>query len=230
MSAPALRPRRFTAIGSAPSIVWPSAESDLLVMVVEDHPMVCRAVAQSLRQLKSGVETITEASLKDAIGTLQAGSAPDVVVLDLNLPDAKGLAALDRLSKIFPVQRIVAFSGEDDPELIRLAYEREARGYILKSTPDTDAAFRRVLDGKRVFPPMSESAERGPVKLMEREYVVLRFLAKSHSGGSLKDVTRELGLSDAQARRALENIRVKLNVRSQLEAVAKARLLGLLRD
>jgi DNA-binding NarL/FixJ family response regulator len=202
----------------------------MLVMVVEDHPMVCRALAQSLSQLKVGIETIGEESLKNAIGTLQAGRAPDLIVLDLYLPDARGLAALVRLSEVFPVQRIVAFSGEDDPELIRFAYERKARGYILKSTPNTDDAFRRVLDGKRVFPPMSESVERGPVKLTEREYLILRFLTKSHSRGSMKDVRRELGLSDAQARKALENVRIKLNAKTQLQALAKARDLGLLRE
>jgi DNA-binding NarL/FixJ family response regulator len=210
--------------------LFPWWEVHVLVMVVEDHPMVCRAVAQSLSQLKSGIDTIVEESLKDAIGTLQAGSAPDLIVLDLNLPDARGLAALDRLSEVFPVQQIVAFSGEEDPELIRFAYEREARGYILKSTPDTDDAFRRVLDGKRVFPPMSECVERGPIKLSEREYLILRFLAKSQSGGSLKEVKRELGLSDAQARKALESVRIKLNAKTQLQALAKARVLGLMRD
>src|SRR5437879_12926011 len=100
----------------------------MLVMIVEDHPLVRQALTRELQTIQPGMAILGEESLCGAIATLRSDAAPDLLVLDLNLPDARGMSAIHEVSSIYPVDRVVAFSGEEDQELVRCVHSHGARG------------------------------------------------------------------------------------------------------
>src|ERR1700752_2490329 len=109
----------------------------MLVMIVEDHPLVRRAVADELLRIRPDLTVFERDDLRTTLEALASGTIPDLIVLDLMLPDAKGMGAIQEISAVFPVDRIVAFSGEEDRELLIYVHELGARGFILKSSPAT---------------------------------------------------------------------------------------------
>jgi DNA-binding NarL/FixJ family response regulator len=202
----------------------------MLVMIVEDHPMVRRAVADELRRIRPELTVLERGDLRTTLEALAAGTIPDLIVLDLMLPDAKGMGAIQEISAIFPVDRIVAFSGEEDRELLICVHERGVRGFILKSSPATSEQFRAVLAGQRSFPPLPKRDQEMPLSLTALELEVLKFMASPETPGSFKHVARNLKLTERATLRTIQRIRKKLGASTKAQAIARARQLGLIRN
>src|ERR1700740_1025112 len=137
----------------------------MLVMIVEDHPRVRRAVADELVRIQPDLTVTERGDLHTTLEALASGTIPDLIVLDLMLPDSKGMGAIQEISAVFPVDRIVAFSGEEDRELLIFVHERGARGFILKSRPATSEQYPAVLARQCSFPPLPKRDTEKPLSL-----------------------------------------------------------------
>jgi two-component system, NarL family, invasion response regulator UvrY len=162
------------------------------ILLIEDHPIV-RTACRLMLQARPGVEVAeatTAASGLDMAGTF----SPDLVLLDLRLPDGNGLDLLATLISTQPNQKIIVFSMYEDPAIARRALEAGARGYITKNdNPDVILeAIDRVGDGGIFLAPgmadkiaeMMAGLDGDPLRsLSPRERQVLELLGRGRTLG-----------------------------------------------
>lgn len=149
---------------------------------------------------------------------------PDVVLLDLNMPDIHGLDALKTIRNSFPDARIVVLTTYKGDVLANRALKAGALGYLLKSSLRTDliAAIRAAYEGKRYVPPevaVTIAEHLGSEELSPREVEILRHIA---AGLSNKEIANELGVSDETIKTHLKSAFAKLNVSDRSHAIATA--------
>lgn len=201
------------------------------VLIVEDHPFVASATAREVTALLPQAETMCVDSIESAERAIaERGCSPDFILLDLLLPDAEGLSGLVRMRQAAPQAPVAIVSGELRPERMRDAFAQGARGYLAKSA-DIDAfteGLRKFLETGFYFPPGAAepaAAAESPRRLTEREVAALRALASGKLNKQLADV---LGITESTFKTYLRAIYRKLGVRTRVEAVGRARELGLL--
>ena len=104
----------------------------LRVLLADDHPLMIAAVRSALESEKD-FEIVGEATSGSQVMPLVSSARPDVVLIDLRLPEIDGLTCLERICAKHPTVRVVLFSGVDDREQIAVALERGACAYLVKS-------------------------------------------------------------------------------------------------
>lgn len=226
--------RRVTAAAASSSSG--SAVSDgepLRAIVVDDHPVVRAGVHVLLEQ--EGISVVADAGhLADALFALRR-CAPDVLILDADLPDGDSIAALTRLRAEAPAHcRIVMLASQGEADSVRLALTHGADGYLLKSTPGAGlaTAIRDVAAGTRFIDPtlrlrllLDGPVTRPPDPLSPREREVLRLLAQGHTNQELATM---LVISTRTAESHRRNIMQKLRLASRADMVAYALRAGML--
>jgi DNA-binding NarL/FixJ family response regulator len=188
---------------------------NLRILVVDDHALMREAV-RAIIDSADGMEVVGEAETASEALRQTIELQPDVVLLDLRLPDTDGLACLEAIRRRHPETPVVVFSGVDEPDLIRAALERGAACYVLKriSPLDLPAAIRQTLE-QNVFQPHAGIVdERGG--LSEKELGVLEQLAL---GRSNREIAAELWISDQTVKFHLSNVYRKLGVSTRTEAI-----------
>jgi two-component system, NarL family, response regulator NreC len=206
------------------------------VLIVDDHA-VFRAGLKLLIDAEDGLEAVGEAgSARDAIFQARA-LEPDVVLLDIVMPDQSGLDAMPTLLHERPEMKMLILSMQDDPQYIRQAFAAGASGYILKEAADTEvvAAIRQVADGSSYVHPAvgaklvaAETAEARRAQedpLSDREHEVLRLLALGHTN---QEIAAELYISVRTAETHRAHIMQKLRLSSRAELVRYALEQGVL--
>jgi DNA-binding NarL/FixJ family response regulator len=202
------------------------------VLIVDDHPLVAAATAREVAAMLPGARTACAKSIGAAeIEIAALGRAPDFILLDLILPDAEGLSGLVRLRQAAPDAVIAIVTGETCRQVMRDAFAMGARGYLVK-THDVDAflaGLARLLRYGFYFPPEAAEAPqevvRRPGALTARELAAVRALA---SGKGNKQLADGLGVSESTFKSHLRAVYRKLGVRTRVQAVGRARQLGLL--
>jgi DNA-binding NarL/FixJ family response regulator len=199
----------------------------LRVFLVDDHAMFRAGVRAELRAY---VDVIGEAStVPEAIAAITA-TQPDVVLLDVHMPDGGGRAVLEALRRTQPRVRFLALSVSDAAEDVIGLIRAGARGYVTKTiSPEQLAdAVRRVADGDAVFSPrlagfvLDAFAARPDVpvtdpeldQLTNREREVLRLLAR---GYAYKEIAKELFISIKTVETHVSNVLRKLQVSNRYE-------------
>ena len=185
------------------------------VIVVDDHPMVAEGIQAIL-------ETYDELEVVATLGNGQAAIAaveelaPDVVLLDLNMPKLGGLAAAEMILERRPQTRILILSMHDSPEYIGAALSHGAMGYILKDVPTEEIklAIDTVMRGERYLCPGAAASLRPQgdgdrEALTNREQTILLELAQ---GRSNKEVAQMLDISVRTVETHRKNIRRKLGI------------------
>jgi DNA-binding NarL/FixJ family response regulator len=201
----------------------------ITVMCVDDHPLVRKGIASILA---------TEASLK-LVGEAGNGREavekfrevhPDVVLMDLRMPDMDGIEATKQIRQIQPDAKIIALTSYDGDQDIYKAIEAGVRGYILKEMVHTKIidAIRTVHEGKRLMP--QEVAERlseyfPQVALTPREIEVLKYVAR---GMANKEIAHQLGTASGTVKMHVQNILAKLGASDRTHAVTIALERGIL--
>jgi DNA-binding NarL/FixJ family response regulator len=212
------------------------AETPIRVLIVDDHAVVRSGIRLLLAQ-EGDIEPVGEAGTgREAI--FQARSLkPDVILLDVVMPDKTGLEALPTLVHEHPDVKVLVLSMQDDPRYVREAFAAGASGYVLKEAADAEvvSAVREVAKGGRYVNPelgarlvAAEAAERRRAEedpLSEREREVLRLLALGHTN---QEIARQLYISVRTAETHRAHIMQKLRLSSRADLVRYAIAQGLL--
>jgi len=202
------------------------------VMVVDDHPVVRDGVALLLRG-EPALAVVGAAESGRAALERAAALRPDLVLLDLRLPDMLAPEVVVGLRAVVPSARVVVFTAHGDHHGVRAALDAGAHGALLKDAAVTDlvAALRRVLRGERVCDPrmvQDEPPGRAALArsgLTRREYEVLRLAAQGRTNPEIAETT---GLARNTVKTYLQSALHKLGARNRVEAIGKASEAGLL--
>ncbi|MBC3763465.1 response regulator [Quadrisphaera oryzae] len=210
----------------------------LSVLVVDDHPVVRRGLVALLGAVDELVVAGEAATAQEAVD-LARRLAPELVVLDLELPGRSGLAAAAELRALPQPPGVLVLTMHDDVDSCEAALRAGARGYLLKDGPVEEllAAVRTVAAGgvvvtgslRDVDPRLlTGSHPCAPFpQLTPRERDVLRCAARGMGGAS---TAAELGLAPKTVANHLSSVLVKLGVATREEAAARARRAGLAED
>ncbi|MGN6301760.1 MAG: response regulator [Angustibacter sp.] len=207
------------------------------VLVVDDHPLFIDGVRAALTG--DEIAVVGEAgSCAEALAQAEA-VRPDVVLMDLNLPDGSGIDATRDVLSAQPGVRVLVMTMSDDDDAVVAAMRAGARGYVIKGAGRRDLvqAVTTVADGGAVFSPTVAdrlgtffaglAAQPGRElfpQLSDREREVLDLVAR---GWDNRRIARELFLSDKTVRNHVSAVFAKLDVADRTEAIARARRAGL---
>jgi len=206
------------------------------VLIVDDHAVV-RAGLRLLLDAQDDLEAAGEAgSAREAVFKARE-LQPDVILMDVTMPDGSGLDAIPELLHEHPETKILMLSMQDDPQYVRQAFASGASGYVLKEAADTEvvSAVREVARGGRYVHPelgarlvAADSAERKRAEedpLSDREREVLRMLALGHTN---QEIAQELFISVRTVETHRAHVMQKLRLTSRAELVRYALQQGLL--
>ena len=206
------------------------------VLIVDDHAVV-RAGLRRLLDAEPDIETVGEAPNADRAVFEALESRPDVVLMDLVMPEKSGIEGMPAVLQAVPEARVLVLSMQDDPRYVRAAFEAGASGYVLKEAADTEvvSAIRSVAAGERYVHPAlgaklvaADAEERRRAEedpLSEREREVLRLLALGHTN---QEIAQQLFISVRTAETHRAHIMQKLSLSSRADLVRYAISEGLL--
>jgi two-component system response regulator NreC len=210
-----------------------SAET-IRVVIADDHAVVRRGLRQVLDD-EHGVEVVAEAPDLTSARRYVRGHHPDVLVLDLNLPEGLSLDAIPEIRTEFPQTQIVVLTMQSEPAYARQALAAGALGYVLKEAAESELveAVRRAAQGDTYLNPRlgarvaAEPRPGPPDGLSDREVEVLRMIALGHTNA---EIAEQLYLSVRTVETHRAHIQQKLRLGSRAELVHYALEHGLLRD
>jgi DNA-binding NarL/FixJ family response regulator len=206
------------------------SSKEIRVLVVDDHPVVRKGLG-SMLDGQSGIRVVgMVASGQEALSSL-ANARPDVILMDLRMPEMDGIDAIIALRAARPNIRILVLTNYQTDEDIFNAVQAGALGYLVKSAPQEDIvhAIHTVHQGKRCFPPAIASklvSRLSHSMLSPREVEVLQCLA---DGLTNKEIGSILRISDKTARNHVISLLAKLEAKGRTEAVTIGIRKGLIR-
>jgi DNA-binding NarL/FixJ family response regulator len=197
-------------------------------LIIDDHPLFCEALSMTLRAALDVAEIDTAATLTEGIARLQARPAPDVVLLDLKLPDVDGLDGLVRVKRVAAGVPLVVVSALSDDRVIASAIRAGASGFVPKHSPRGvfAAAFRSIWAGGTFTPagytpPKAEAPDERAAaeRLAELTPQQARILQLVCAGKLNKQIAHDLDIAETTVKAHLTAILRKLNVHSRTQAV-----------
>lgn len=187
------------------------------VMIVDDHPMVAEGIQAILETYDDIVVTAVVGTGQEAVDRAEV-DAPDVILMDLNMPGLSGLSATEIILENDPATKILILSMHDSPEYISTALRHGARGYLLKDVPTDEikAAIDAAMAGQTYLctgavGAMEPVTTDGRESLTNREQTILLELAQ---GKSNKEVALALDISVRTVETHRKNIKRKLGISS----------------
>ena len=200
------------------------------VLIVDDHVVFSDALATILKT-EPGFEVVgTGGTVQEAIASARA-LQPDVVLLDVHMPDGSGVDAAAAIKKDRPQTQVVILTSDEEESVLRAAVQAGVTGYLSKheSAAQVIQAVRSAAGGEALIAPymlarllrgMQAGAAPGPTTpLTPRELAVLQELALGHDNHAVATILR---MSPNTVRTHVQNILAKLDVHSKLEAVSRA--------
>jgi NarL family two-component system response regulator LiaR len=205
----------------------------ITVMIVDDHELVREGI-RSFLDSQTDIDVLAEASNgRDAI-RLAAEFVPDVVLMDLMMPQMGGVEATRQLKQVSPTSQVVILTSYHDDEHIFPALRAGARSYVLKTLRPAELAdaVRRAARGEAVLHPqvaarvirdMQDPHTRDQLdpltELTERELQVLKLIAEGQNNQSIAD---DLGISERTVKGHVSNILAKLHLNDRTQAAVLA--------
>ena len=214
---------------------------DIRLVIADDHPVYRDGLARLLSAI-GGFDVVGVAADGVEAVELAASLAPDVVVMDIRMPNLDGIEATRRITAASPSTGVVVLSMFEEDELVFAAVRAGARGYLLKDADDDEiaAVLRGIARGEAIFgpttarrlldmlgrtPEQSEHTTPNPFpQLTQRVQEVLELLARGKRNAIIAD---ELFLSERTVRNYVSNIFTKLQVADRAQAIAAARDAGI---
>ena len=201
------------------------------IIIVDDHPLFRAALRQTLASGDPSIEVEEAGDLKGLSAALEADRDCDLVLLDLNVPGARGFSGLLLLRAQYPDVPVMIISAVEEPGVIRSAIELGAAGYLHKSVgpPEIRRAIETVLGGGMFVPEDAGPAARvdaAQSALMQRLATLtpqqVRVLMMLSDGLMNKQIAYELKISEATVKAHVSSILQKLDVDSRTQAVIAA--------
>jgi len=220
------------------------------VLLADDQKLIRQGICLLL-EIEADIQVAGQAANgREAIEQVEA-LHPDVVLMDVRMPEMDGVAATRELSARFPEAKVIILTTFEDDETVFEALKAGARGYLLKDTSSEEmaAAVRKVAAGEALIEPRitrkvlaefsrmatatdgqaasSDKAASGslPVPLTDRELEVLQALAR---GLSNREIAGQLVITEGTVKNHVSNLIDKLGVRDRTQAVLKGQELGLI--
>lgn len=200
----------------------------ITIVVADDHQVV-RTGLKRLLDSEDDFEVVAEAGDVGAASRAVLGHKPDVIVLDLNMPDGSSLPAIPKMLTDSPGTNIVVLTMQEDPAFAREALQAGACGYVLKEAAHSELveAVRMAADGRMYLHPelgariASEPAKPAgpPDDLTDREVQILRLIALGHTN---TEIAEQLFLSVRTVESHRARIQQKTGVGTRAELVRYA--------
>jgi DNA-binding NarL/FixJ family response regulator len=207
---------------------------ELRVLVVDDHDLFRTGLRNLLEQ--EGVNVVGEAENGETAIRLASDLAPDVVIMDLNMPGAGGVETTRRLSSLAPLSRVVVLTISADDDDVMNAVMAGACGYLLKdsSIQELIAGIRAAAEGESLISPQIaakvlqrlraqskdiDAAETIRAELSDRELQVLKLIA---NGKDNAQIASELFISPKTVKNHISNILMKLQIENRIQAAVYA--------
>jgi len=207
---------------------------ELRVLVVDDHDLFRTGLRNLLEE--QGVNVVGEAENGESAIRLTSDLAPDVVIMDLNMPGVGGVETTRRLSSLAPLSRVVVLTISADDDDVMNAVMAGACGYLLKdsSIQELIAGIRAASEGESLISPQIaakvlqrlraqskdvDAAETIRAELSDRELQVLKLIA---NGKDNAQIARELFISPKTVKNHISNILMKLQIENRIQAAVYA--------
>lgn len=205
-------------------------QEPIRILLADDHPSL-RAGLATILNAEPGFSVVAEAGSGSETIRKAASSSPDVLVVDIRMPDGDGIQTIKELMKINPKVKTLILTTYDNEEDVFNGLEAGARGYILKDTTREEIieAVRKVHAGERFLPPTIAARLADRIirpSLTPRELDVLRLVSR---GRSNKEMAAAMFISDETVKSHMKSLFQKLGVHDRAEAVGIALQRGLLR-
>ncbi len=198
------------------------ASGAIRVVIADDHAVVRRGLRQLL-DAEQGFDVVAEAA--DLMGARRyvRGHHPDVLVLDLNLPEGLSLGAIPEIRAECPETQIVVLTMQNEPAYARQALAAGALGYVLKEAAESELveAVRRAADGEPYLNPRlgarvaAEVSHGPPDGLSDRELQVLQMIALGHTNAEIA-TKLYVSVRTVETHRAHIQQKLRLGTRSEL--------------
>ena len=202
----------------------------LRVVVADDHPLFREGVVHSL-SLEEDIEVVGEAASGSEAVELASELLPDVVVMDLGMPEGGGIEATRQIAASTPATAVLILTVSEDRDDLLEVLKAGARGYVLKGVAAHGLihAVRAVTHGEVYVAPalasgiLHEMTREEPVdpfqRLTPREHDILELVAQGHTNREIGD---QLYLAEKTVKHYMTNVLQKLHVRSRVEAALLA--------
>jgi len=209
------------------------------ILIADDHPVVREGLISMIKR-ESDFQVVGEAINGVEAVRKTRELKPDIVLMDLRMPELDGVEAIRQISSSDPSIKFIILTTFSDDEYIFRGIEVGARAYLLKDAPREDLfkAIRAVNRGESLIQPvvaskvLSRFAElsrlvQTPTELLsEREIEVLKLVAK---GNANKEIAAELSITDSTVKTHVSSIFQKLNARDRTDAVMQAVKRGIIK-
>ncbi len=208
------------------------------IVIADDHP-VFRYGLRALLSAEPGTEVVGEATTGSEAIALATTLLPDILLMDLNMPDVNGIEATRQIGQLVPQVGILVITMVDDDDSVFAAMRAGARGYLLKGAEgdETVRAIHAVSHGEAIFSPAiarrliqffnSPSPVAAPQvfpELTEREHELLDLIAQGYTNAAIAE---QLVISPKTVRNHVSHIFAKLQVAGRADAIIRARDSGL---
>ena len=212
------------------------------VLIADDHPLFRGGLKAMLSQIEE-IEVVGEATTGREAVTVAADCKPDVIVMDIQMPELNGIDATREITRADPKVGVLVLTMFEDDDSVFAAMRSGARGYVLKGADQAEIqrAIEALADGEAIFGPAvaqrvmrffaaAGTTARTPTPfpdLTEREREVLELVARGLNNG---EIQRRLVVSPKTVRNHVSNILGKLQVADRSQAIVRAREAGLGRE
>lgn len=209
----------------------PSIDNDpIRVAIVDDHVLVAQALRQLLERNGEFEVVGIAVSAEDGLRTITQ-TTPDVVLMDVRLPDGNGIDLVRRIRATTSATKVLVLTVSDDPVTVAQAMDAGIHGYLVKSSDATHlvAAIRTAHEGGLYFDEPARKAyeawSKDPHVLSETEAQMLRLVAK---GADQKAVADAMSISVSTLKRSLQSLARKLDAANATDAAFEAVRRGLI--
>jgi DNA-binding NarL/FixJ family response regulator len=208
----------------------------LRILIAEDHPLYRKGMISLLQSIPE-FEVVGEAATGEEAVARTTQLQPDVVLIDLQMPEVNGIEATRRILQESPNVRVLVVTLFEDDDSVFMALRAGARGYVLKDADEEEMvlSIRAVGRGEAIFSPavatrvlayFSKPAALPQVfpTLTDREREILNLIAQGHPNPS---IAKQLSLSTKTVGNYVSNIFTKLQAADRAQAIIRAREAGL---
>lgn len=205
------------------------------ILIADDHALFRDGLKLTLEQLDENAQIIQADGYTQALQILKDKAHPELIIVDLEMPDKDWNEGLDDLMQEAPKAHVVVMSASEDAKIIRQVMEKGIRGYITKrSDPKIiTAALKLILEGGTYLPPIlleniantKSTSENKNGNLTARQSEVLQYISQ---GLSNKQIAYEMGVSEATVKLHINAMLKALNATNRTQALVNAQKMGLI--